>query len=712
MSESSHLMIYVNERPIQVQNGLTILQAARLHQIEIPTLCDYPGLPPSGSCRMCIVEILGRQNTPTACTTPVEDGMVIYTHSPKVLALRRALLQMLLAEHPSGCLYCPEQHHCQECMITLRKSAMTTGCGSCPKDEQCELQSLAESLGINQPNYPIRYRMLPVHKHDPFFDRDDNLCILCGRCVRICEDQHFTGTLTFVQRGAHAVVGTAFNRTHQDSSCTFCGSCVEVCPTGALSEKTRKWSGVPESTIATTCPFCSIGCQINLLVKNSHVIGSLPNRQAGSNVLCVKGRFAITELVNHPDRMVHPQKFTHGFHQGINWEEAVEIAAEKLTACATERFEMRISASSTNEDIFVAKQFAREVMRSSNIFTSGTVNVGQGMQKLLSVSRPLDTLHTATVILTLGLMDPYALPVVEAGLLCAKSHGAKWIHVGAGNNPWTVHSDIHLYSTAGQEVDALQRLLQLSGKEAVDHSDDPAESKVADLLLHSKNTVILIGPDALAHSNNPALVEAVDQFVQKFGAQIIVLADQVNLVGALQLGLKGVDPKSVRQDKDVLFLIGEMMPENLPDHLFVIYQNLHSPKDPTDVDLLLPAAAFTEDRGTFIDNAGRVKILNPAVPPPGEALPSWMILSRIAQKMGVSGFDYMSVEDIWSAAQKDYPGFPEIFSITEPNGVEPRASGVPVHPETGTPMYMGSLMEQWVEGLRSLYPVDEIGEQP
>src|SRR5450759_892005 len=132
--------ISIDGRSLVAQNGLTILQAAHLHDLYIPTLCDYPGLPPHGSCRMCIVEILGRQNTPTACTTPIEEGMVVQTNSPKVQALRVELLQLLLAEHPSSCLFCAEKFHCDECMITLRKAGVTTGCRSCSKDGMCNLQ--------------------------------------------------------------------------------------------------------------------------------------------------------------------------------------------------------------------------------------------------------------------------------------------------------------------------------------------------------------------------------------------------------------------------------------------------------------------------------------------------------------------------------------------------------------------------------------------
>ncbi len=134
--------VSIDGRPLWVEKGKTVLQVARENGIDIPTLCDFPGLPSHGSCRMCIVEIEGRANTPTACTTLAEDGMIVQTNTPKVQSLRKDLFKLLLSEHPSSCLICNEKSHCDECMVTLRKTGVTTGCRSCPQDGQCELQKL------------------------------------------------------------------------------------------------------------------------------------------------------------------------------------------------------------------------------------------------------------------------------------------------------------------------------------------------------------------------------------------------------------------------------------------------------------------------------------------------------------------------------------------------------------------------------------------
>ncbi|MGB8982783.1 MAG: 2Fe-2S iron-sulfur cluster-binding protein, partial [Anaerolineales bacterium] len=395
------LQITIDGRSLIVEAGRTVLQAARENGIDIPTLCDFPGLKSHGSCRMCIVAIEGRPNTPTACTTLVENGMNVQTDSPNIHSLRAELLKLLLSEHPACCLFCEEKSHCDECMVTLRKTGVTTGCRSCPSDGQCDLQVLTDRLGLAEGGYPVRYRMLPVEQKDPFFDRDYNLCILCERCVRICEENHFSSAITLTSRGTDTVVGTPFGRPLLQAGCSFCGACVEVCPTGTLSEKARKWSGVPEREVSTTCPLCSAGCQMRLLVRNGRVIGSLPDHAGGTDMLCVKGRFGITEMVNHPSRLQHPARVDREGSLPVTWEKAIEIAAEKISACDPEKYGLIVSADCSNETLYVAQKFVREVVRSKSIYLSSTAAYGRGLsaiQRLYRSTSPLSTLSEADTI--------------------------------------------------------------------------------------------------------------------------------------------------------------------------------------------------------------------------------------------------------------------------------------------------------------------------
>ena len=336
--------INIDNKSYLVRKDLTILQAAELNQIYIPTLCAHKDLSPHGGCRMCIVEVEGFRNFPTACTTPIEDGMVIRTHTAQVNTIRREIIQLFMSEHPSSCLICDEKVECAEYLTTIHKAGVTTGCRYCANNDQCELQDVVEYLDVKEINYPIFYRNQRVEKEDPFYDRDYNLCILCGRCIRMCQEVRLANVLAFKFRGRNTVIGPAYDRTHINSGCEFCGACVSVCPTGTLSEKARKWDGKPEREQISTCSFCGVGCQLRLLVKEDRIIGSLPvdDPLVNHGQLCVKGRFCITDIVNVHKRLKVPYKLYRATNVNIPWDEAIDIAVEKLKNCSPEKFGMLI----------------------------------------------------------------------------------------------------------------------------------------------------------------------------------------------------------------------------------------------------------------------------------------------------------------------------------------------------------------------------------
>ena len=178
---------------------------------------------------------------PTACTTPATDGMVVHTESSQITQMRRAALELMLSEHPSACLTCHRIEHCGPFDICLRNVAVTERCVTCPKNERCELQSVARYIGIEDIRFGYTYRNLPVKRDDPLFDRDYNLCIMCGRCVRMCQEVRGVGAIDFAYRGIKAVVSTPFDQPLIDSACKFCCACVEVCPTAALTDRGARW---------------------------------------------------------------------------------------------------------------------------------------------------------------------------------------------------------------------------------------------------------------------------------------------------------------------------------------------------------------------------------------------------------------------------------------------------------------------------------------
>ena len=226
MTKERKISLILDNVKIRVRSGLTILQAARENGVYIPSLCALEHLPSYGACRICVVEVDGLRGFPTSCTTPVEDGMVIRTDTAEIRSLRQEVLKLLLSEHPASCLFCSEQDECKEFQGTIRKVGVTTGCRYCPNDTRCELQEVTEKIGLSETSYPVYYRGFPVEKNDPFYDRDYNLCILCGRCVRVCNTVRLNGTLSFKQRGKMTTIGPAFDRSHLEGGCEFCGACV------------------------------------------------------------------------------------------------------------------------------------------------------------------------------------------------------------------------------------------------------------------------------------------------------------------------------------------------------------------------------------------------------------------------------------------------------------------------------------------------------
>jgi len=368
----STVNIFINGHKLKSKAGQTVLQAAQENGIHIPTLCNHPSLPPEGACRICLVEIEKHHALQPACTFPVSEGLVIETHSKKVMEARKFSLDLLLSDHPLDCM-------------------------TCNVAGNCVLQDLAYEYNAKGKKYKGVQHRYPIDTSNPFIQVDRNKCVLCGLCIRACNYVNGVEAIGLVNRGFNAHIGFGADSTMQDSPCEFCGSCVEVCPVGALMPKMsigkgRSWQ---VKKVKTVCSYCGVGCQLVLEIKDNQIIkvDSAWDGPANHGWTCVKGRFGY-DYVSHADRLTKPkvrrylldggQKTKDGISPSssvtgprswdwveTDWETALKITAKKLRETrdtfGSDSVGVLTSAKCTNEENYLMNKLARQVIGTNNI---------------------------------------------------------------------------------------------------------------------------------------------------------------------------------------------------------------------------------------------------------------------------------------------------------------------------------------------------------
>ena len=461
----AEIRLTIDGQEVKAKPGMTVLEAAQSADIYIPTLCADPDLKPYGGCRLCIVEIEKLRGFPTSCTTPVTEGMVVKTNTDAVNEVRRTVVELLLSDHPSECLICHRRERCGPFDICLRNVAVTERCVTCAKNEHCELQDIVDYLGITELPFKHTERSYPVDTSNPFFYRDLAKCVLCGKCVRVCDEVLGVGAVAVINRGFGSKVATFGDKPIIDSNCVSCGECVARCPVGALMPKVTER---PTKEVATTCTYCGVGCGLYLGVRDGKVMSVRGKREdtVNNGFLCVKGRFGF-DFIHHQDRLKSPLIKKNGKFVEASWDEALELVATKLGGYKPDELAVISSAKCTNEDNYVAQKFARAVLGTNNVDHCARLCHAPSVAGLVqsfgsgAMTNSFGEFGDAGCIFAIGTNTTEAHPIIALELKRAVDNGARLIVANPREIDLVRWSHLWLQHNPGSDVALLMGMMRV-----------------------------------------------------------------------------------------------------------------------------------------------------------------------------------------------------------------------------------------------------------
>ena len=418
---------------VTVPEGTSIMRAAMDMGTTIPKLCATDMLESFGSCRLCLVEIEGRNGTPASCTTPVAPGISVKTQTPRLAALRKGVMELYISDHPLDCL-------------------------TCAANGDCELQDMAGAVGLRDVRYgydganhvfaksrtdgAANDLWLSKDETNPYFSYDPSKCIVCNRCVRACEEVQGTFALTISGRGFDSRVSPGMNEDFLESECVSCGACVQACPTATLTEKAVIEIGQPEHSVVTTCAYCGVGCSFKAEMRGEEVVRMMPYKDGRANEghSCVKGRFAYG-YATHKDRVLTPmirEKISDPW-QVVSWDEAIQYAAKRLKETQKKYGKDSIggitSSRTTNEEVYAVQRMVRAAFNTNNIDTCARVchsPTGYGLKQTFGESagtQDFKSIEESDVIMVVGANPTDGHPVFGSRMKKRIREGAKLIDI-------------------------------------------------------------------------------------------------------------------------------------------------------------------------------------------------------------------------------------------------------------------------------------------
>ena len=690
----------INGQIVDIQDGETILQAAQRLGIEIPTLCYDEKLNPEGGCRMCLVESNHKRRPVAACHTPIQAGMEIQTHTPKLEALRRDILSLYLDDE-------------QPVFQGNGKESKFTGLL-----QDYQLQA------IPPPN-PAK-----VDNSHPYLSFNPNTCITCRLCLNACEQIQGQFVYGIANRGPQSRLLFGAGASFADSPCVTCGACVDLCPTGAISDRDRLDPTPADSVTETVCGYCGVGCRLEVESARGKVLRINPVEDAEVNRghLCVKGRYA-HEYHHSSDRLTQPLKRVGEEFQPISWDEALDLIAEKLLTIKADYGANALgafsSSRSTNEAAYLLQKLFRSIIKTNNVDCCARVchsSTALGLRTVTgagAASASYVDIEQAKCIVIAGANPTEAHPIVGARIKQAVLNGTPLVVIDPRRIELAEYADIHLQLLPGTNVPLFNAIAKVLIKEDLcdrDYLNERVEgfeefrTFVQSLSLDEIANITTVATDRIRQAARLIGSHGSTLFVHglglseltqgtasvmtlcnlgmltgsigREGAGMLPLRGQNNVQGNADMGgmpnlitgyqplnnpelrqrleqlWGGVPPEepgltsqeminaAARGKIHALWCQGEDMVQSDPNETlvrealsnldFLVVQDLFLCETARYAHVILPAAGALEQEGTFTNGERRIQHIRPAVTAPGAARPDWEAICDVAMNMGAN----------------------------------------------------------------------------
>jgi NADH-quinone oxidoreductase subunit G len=602
----------IDGRELQAPAGTLVIEAAKQAGIEIPSFCYYEGYSLQAACRMCLVEVEKMPKLQVACTLPVGAGMVIHSDSEQVKQARKYTLEFLLTNHP---LDCPV----------------------CDKGGECELQDMVFRYGAGESRFIETKMHVDEQQWSPVVFYDGPRCILCFRCIRVCDEGMGVGALGTINRGAMSLISPNMG---DHLNCDECGMCIDICPVGALTSgayryQTRPWE---MDHVGTICTHCSDGCKTTLGTRNGQIMRGNNRDRSGINgeFLCIKGRYAY-DFYNHSSRIESPLMRVNGKLEPVSWSKALSTIAAKFAEVKTQGGSFGVIGSNhtTNEENFYLQKMARQVLGTNNIDHHRTGDVVSLIDALAGSTGQLATsqdFYNAKAVLIIGsdlaLQHPFLSFQIRAGYR---------------------HHQTHVYVATASEI----REDHYATKSIrLDEAGEPGALEQFRGVLSAESELLVVFNDVVKGDDIRKLVE----FGKSLGIPVkyCALVDYSNSRGAADMGLmpellpgyhaSGTPGLTLPEmlatpDLNALWVIGANPLKNATlgaKNAFVVVQDMFLTETAQKADIVLPAASAYEKNGTVTNVCGEVQKLNHAASVVG-AKSDLEIIGLIAKEMGAAG---------------------------------------------------------------------------